>query len=77
MAREQGTREKVSVHDTLRHIEDKIEQGRVKYSEVPYKRAEELPTVTIDRRSQQLADRLGLLFDQCIEKKGTAPLGKW
>jgi hypothetical protein len=77
MAREQGTREKTSVHDTLRNIEERIEQGRMKYSEVPYRRSEELPTVTVDRKSQQMADRLGLLFDQCVEKKSTAPLGKW
>ncbi|MDD2655168.1 MAG: hypothetical protein PHQ80_00675 [Candidatus ainarchaeum sp.] len=75
-SREQGTRQ-TSVHDTLRNIEERIEQGRVKYSEVPYRRVEELPTVTIDRRSQQVADRLGLLLDQCVEKKSAAPLGKW
>ena len=75
-SREPGTRQ-TSVHDTLRQIEERIEQGRLKYSEVPYKRAEELPTVTIDRKSQQMADRLGLLFDQCVEKKSTSPLGKW
>lgn len=75
-SREQGTRQ-TSVHDTLRHIEDRIEQGRVKYSEVPYRRSEELPTVTVDKKSQQMADRLGLLLDQCVEKKGTAPLDKW
>jgi hypothetical protein len=75
-SREQGTRQ-TSVHDTLRQIEERIEQGKIRYSEVPYRRAEELPTVTIDRKCQQLADKLGLLLDQCVEKKGTAPLGKW
>ncbi len=77
MASQEHSARRKNVHETIAHIERRVEERRVGYSEVPHRRAQELPTMRVDRKSQQLADRLALLLDQCVASRSAAPLGKW
>lgn len=77
MASQEHSARRKNIPETIAQIERRVEERRMDYSEVPHRRAQELPTIKVDRKSQQLADQLALLLDKCVASRNAALLGKW
>lgn len=60
-------------HETFREIEQRVHRRHEELSgEVPRRRIHELPEVQIDRKAQQLAEKLADALD-----KGVKALDRW
>lgn len=62
-----------SYSDVFRDIEQRVERRHEQLTgEVPMRRLHELPEVQVDRKSQQLAEKLAAALD-----KGVKALDRW
>ena len=61
-----------SYSDVFKEIEQRVEQRHEELSGVPRVRIKELPEVQVDKKSQQLAEKLADALD-----KGVKALDRW